>query len=270
VLVAANYHKVKVSVTLLNNFYECPWKWYFRNFLQLPESLSESLQFGSVVHSTIEEILKSKKIPKEKELGEIIQKYITENHIIDPSVSIRIQRQALGVVASFVQNAIPELYERYESERPLSYKDPEIPTLSITGKIDLIEYDEAGQVRVTDFKTGKTRTKNEIEKIDDEERLSSYLRQLAMYSYLLERTGKGRVEVGKSRLYFVEDKSSASALYETYITSEHIDLLVRDMKEYDALMQSGEWTERQCHFKPWGSGETECPYCKMGKMYLSR
>ncbi|MCC7436359.1 ATP-dependent helicase, partial [Candidatus Nomurabacteria bacterium] len=29
--VKENYQQVKVSVTLLNNFFDCPWKWYFRN-----------------------------------------------------------------------------------------------------------------------------------------------------------------------------------------------------------------------------------------------
>jgi hypothetical protein len=27
--------KTKVSVTMLNNFFECPWKWYFRNLLAI-------------------------------------------------------------------------------------------------------------------------------------------------------------------------------------------------------------------------------------------
>ena len=59
-LVAGEYEKQRISVTHLNNFFECPWKWYFRNFIQMPEPESESLIFGSIVHSVIEEILKSR------------------------------------------------------------------------------------------------------------------------------------------------------------------------------------------------------------------
>jgi hypothetical protein len=36
-LVKERFAESNVSVTLLNNFFECPWKWYFRNFLQLPD-----------------------------------------------------------------------------------------------------------------------------------------------------------------------------------------------------------------------------------------
>jgi RecB family exonuclease len=130
-----------------------------------------------------------------------------------------------------------------------------------------VEYDEANEVRVTDWKTGKTKTGKDVEKQDDEGRLSSYMRQLAMYSYLLNNASKGNIKVSKSRLYFVEEKNSKNALYETNVTGEHIELLVKDMQDYDGQMQNGKWTERECNFKPWGSGISECPYCKMAEMY---
>src|SRR3989338_5958703 len=67
-LVTEKYSYRYVSVSLLNNFFECPWKWYFRNLLQLPEPLSESLEFGNTIHISIEKILKMDRIPSVKEL----------------------------------------------------------------------------------------------------------------------------------------------------------------------------------------------------------
>ena len=75
------------------------------------------------------------------------------------------------------------------------------------------------------------------------------------------------MRVISSRLYFVEEEAAAKAMYTAHINTEHIDLLVRDMKEYDAYMKSGEWTERPCNWKGYGGKETECPYCKRAKMY---
>src|SRR3989338_6172212 len=57
-LVSKKYSNRYVSVSLLNNFFECPWKWYFRNLLGLPEPVSPSLEFGSKVHTAIDKILK--------------------------------------------------------------------------------------------------------------------------------------------------------------------------------------------------------------------
>ena len=51
---------------LLNNFFECPWKWYFRNLLQLPEAKSESLEFGNRVHLAVDQILKLKSSQPER------------------------------------------------------------------------------------------------------------------------------------------------------------------------------------------------------------
>ncbi|MBP9851916.1 MAG: ATP-dependent helicase [Candidatus Pacebacteria bacterium] len=266
-LVAEEYAKVKVSVTLLNSFYDCPWKWYFRNFLRVPEPLSESLQFGSVVHGAIERMLKLEHSPNINDITEAISEEVKKSHLVDQTVIARFTKEAQAAVDRFVENELPNIWENRESEKALSYRDPELPDLLITGKIDLLESDTGEDVKVTDFKTGKTKSAKDVEKLDDEGRLSDYMRQLAMYSYLINNTQKGRQRVISSRLYFVEEETSAKAIYQTTIDSEQIDLLIRDMKEYDTFMKNGEWTERPCNWKGFGGKETECPYCKRAKMY---
>jgi DNA helicase-2/ATP-dependent DNA helicase PcrA len=265
-LVRENYASKKVSVTLLNKFYECPWKWYFESFLQVPEPSSEALEFGSVVHGSIEELLGLKKKPTKKDIDTAIEKAIYNCHIGGESRIQRIEKQARVAIERFVSELMPELYDLRESEKAITHKDKDMPKLLISGKIDLIEYDGGSSARVTDFKTGKTRRATEIEKLDEEGRMSGYIRQLTMYSYLLNNASKGRVEVDTSRLYFIEEEDSKKACYETHIDNDHIDMLLGDIKEYDSLMQSGEWTERKCYFKP-RLGESECPYCKLAEMY---
>jgi RecB family exonuclease len=131
------------------------------------------------------------------------------------------------------------------------------------GKIDLTEYLPSGDIWVTDFKTGSSKTSGMIEKIDEEGRMSDLMRQLSMYSYLLSGESK-ELKVSNSKLLFLEsDKGDKNALYQTKITEEQIDLLKRDIKEYDESLSSGEWLERGCEYKSYGSGKTECEYCKM-------
>jgi len=265
-LVKESYAKKRVSVTLLNNFFECPWKWYFRSFLEVPEPLSESLEFGSVVHAAIERIVTLLHAPSKAEIDAALTEAIEECHIIDETRIRRMMREAEAAVKRFVESVYPELWEHRESERSLGYKDPEFPHLSIYGKLDLVERHEGDGVRVTDFKTGKTRKASEIEKIDEEGRMSTYMRQLAMYSYLVHHAMKGQAEIEASRLYFVEEPDTKKACFEAYIDEEKIDLLIQDIEDYDALMQSGEWTERECQYKG-HQGEPDCPYCAKAKMY---
>lgn len=264
--VRENYESVKVSVTLLNNFFDCPWKWYFRNFLKLPEIKSVSLALGSAVHGTIEYVLKSNSKPSEKDLEEKILSCLNHEGITDTKELNRLATDGIKAVKNWMSTYYEHLAKDRISERSVSFKDPLFPNLSMYGKIDLTERFPDGTISVTDFKTGSVKTASMIEKLTEENRLSDYMRQLAMYSYLIRGGEKGSI-VTSSRLLFVEaDKKEKNALYETRITDEQIDLLVRDIKEYDTQLQSGEWINRECHHKGYGDN-TECEYCKMAKIF---
>jgi DNA helicase-2/ATP-dependent DNA helicase PcrA len=269
-LVSENYKDIKISVSMLNNFFECSRKWYFRNFLRLPEVKQVYLALGTVVHAMIEYVLKSKDLlaqaglPSENvlkvKIGEVFQK----EGITNENDLRKLSRDAYNIVKNWIDNYYSHLLPDFKSERSVSYIDKKnFPHLLMYGKIDLTEYLENGEVYVTDFKTGSSKTTGVIEKIDDEGRMSDLMRQLAMYSYLLSGDS-GDVKVTNSKLLFLEsDPSDKNAFYQTRITTEQIDLLKRDIKEYDEALLSGNWIERECHFKPYGSNVRECEYCKM-------
>lgn len=261
-MVAEEYMKTKVSVTMLNNFFECPWKWYFRNLLRLPDAMSESLVYGNVVHGSIEQILKDNK----NKLDDIILEQIHKQNIYDEVTIKRLSTQAHKLLSTWVKDRLPEIEKGYVSERSVSYRDPQFTNLSFYGKIDLTERFKDGSVRVTDFKTGSVKTKNDIEKRDEDGRLSGYLRQLAMYSYLINGSEKG-IKVAESQLEFLEAKDNEkNSIYKTQISGEEIDLLVRDIAEYDEYLKNGEWVNRECHFQSYGTAK-ECPNCKRALIY---
>ncbi|MDB4984098.1 MAG: UvrD/REP helicase, helicase / ATP-dependent helicase PcrA [Patescibacteria group bacterium] len=268
-LVAGEYEKQRISVTHLNNFFECPWKWYFRNFIQMPEPESESLIFGSIVHSVIEEILKSRIIPDEKAIKEIISRVADNQCKNYRHLVITMTRQAIPVISSWVKNILPEFSKSYETERNVFFRDLKFPNLSMTGKIDLTERFPDGSVIVSDFKTGSSKTKPSIEKITDEGRMSNYMRQLAMYSYLLNGAEKG-THVAESKLIFLEAKSGdKNAIYRTHITDHEIESLIKDISDFDQALKSGSWTDRPCNEKSYG-GNTECEYCKRMEMIFGK
>jgi DNA helicase-2/ATP-dependent DNA helicase PcrA len=263
--VKENYESLKVSVTLLNNFFDCPWKWYFRNFLKLPEVKSVSLALGSAVHSTIEYILKADKKPSAKDLEEKVEKELQREGVTEAKELKRLHKDALKAITNWLEEYYPHLAKDRVSERSVSFRDPNLPNLMMYGKIDLTERPEGGDIVVTDFKTGSIKTASSIEKINEQGKLSDLMRQLAMYSYLVR--GAEKKEVTSSRLLFVEaDKKEKNALYETRISGEQIDLLVEDIKEYDEALKSGEWINRECNHKGYGD-KTECEYCKMAKIF---
>ena len=122
-------------------------------------------------------------------------------------------------------------------------------------------------MRVTDWKTGSTKTKNDIEKTDEEGRMSSYLRQLAMYAYLIDGVSRGNQSVSEARLIFLEAKSGdKNAIYTRHITQDEIIKLKKDIADYDMLVKSGEWMNRPCTAKVYGGGEV-CEYCAMAQKF---
>ncbi len=257
------YPARKVSVTLLNNFFECPWKWYFRSLLQLPEIKSEAQLFGSAVHGAVERILNGELKASEKEVNDAITHYLQKEGITEPVAVTRLSKAGTASVQRWAQHFLPHVAKDHSAERSLSYKEPTLPHLTLYGKIDLIEHFPDGTMRVTDFKTGSAKTSGMIEKRDSEGRLSSHLRQLAMYSYLMY--GAEKKEVTTARLLYIEeDPNEKNALYATHISDEEIDLLKKDIADYDELIQSGKWIERPCNYKSFGKN-TECEYCKWAR-----
>jgi len=250
-LVSKKYSDRYVSVSLLNNFFECSWKWYFRNLLQLPEPVSPSLEFGSIIHVAIDKILKLGRVPSRTELKELM-----------------LEDEAMEVIDLWVANRLPRIKPNFKNEQSVSIKDKNFPHLNMYGKIDLIENLNAKEVRVTDFKTGSVRKKSDIEKIDEEGRMGGNLRQLAMYSYLLKESPKWGVDVRESRLEFLEAKNEKESIYDRIITPKEIELLIKDITDYNELIKNGQWVHRPCNYNSYGKN-TPCEYCKMAEIYIN-
>lgn len=264
-----HYMETKVSVTLLNNFFECAWKWYFRNFLKLPEVKGISLALGSAVHSAIEYILKENKLPKEADIKEKIKYELQKEGVNDEKELKKLFTDAYKAVDFWVENYYKSLAKDHDSEKSLQFRDERYPELLMYGKLDLTERFPDGAMTITDFKTGKSKTKSEIEKMDEDGKLSSFMRQLAMYSYLVKGAEKGK-DVTVSRLLFLEAKDGdKNSIYSTHVGEEEIDLLIKDIKEYRESLLGASWVSRECHFKPWGGTSEECPYCKLGERIFS-
>ncbi|MFA6393067.1 MAG: ATP-dependent DNA helicase [Candidatus Paceibacterota bacterium] len=269
-LVKDNYSGIRVSVSMLNNFFECPWKWYFRNFLRLPEVKMVHLSLGTVVHATIEYILNNKGLPNEQEIKNQINILFEKEGVVGENGLRKLSIDAYSAVKNWIDNYYSHLEKEYKSERSVSFIDRKnFPNLTMYGKIDLTEYLPSGEIYVTDFKTGSVKTKGVIEKINEEGYMSDLMRQLAMYSYLLKGE-RDDVKVTNSRLLFLEaEAGDKNAMYQTRVTDEQIYLLKKDIKEYDEALSSGSFVERVCNFKPYGTGSMECEYCKLTKRLFS-
>lgn len=263
-LVRDHYKDIKISVSMLNNFFECPYKWYFRNFLKIPEIKSVHLSLGTIVHEVIELILKSKKILNTDEIKSHILFILKKENVYKQRDVDRLSFLSLKIINNWIDSYYKNILPDFKSERSVSFVDKKnFPELLMYGKIDLTEYKSNNEIYVTDFKTGKSKTKNEIEKIDEDNRMSDIMRQLVMYSYLLSGNNE-KVKITSSRLLFLEsDLDDKNASYTTTINHEQIDLLIKDIRDYDDDLNHMNWMNRKCNFKTYGKIDSICPYCEM-------
>ncbi len=266
-LVGDNYKDHNVSVTLLNNFFECTWKWYFRNILQLPERLNNSLHVGNIVHKNIDYVLNATSRPTAETIKEKVLTTASIEARYDERLTAQLASEALPIVLQWVEQYISTISTGFSTERPLTYRDTAYPGLTMFGKIDLIEEVGNGDVCVTDWKTGGVKTSTEIDKRDEEGRMSGLLRQLAMYSFLLNGSTGGSTTVTESRLVFLEaKKSDKHAVHTRRITGDDIVALRQDIADYMTLIESGAWINRSCHTKLYGEADN-CPYCTMAQRF---
>ncbi len=146
-----------MSVTGLYNFLDCPVNYYYNNLLRVPSGRSVSLDFGNMMHHTLENYYKEAKA-KQEHLGadrliQIYDKEVAKNaeQFVDEAAQEEIE---IG------RSDLKQLYEQkivgtnLEIQLELKLKHTFDQGLQITGVIDKVE-DQNGILDIIDYKTGK-------------------------------------------------------------------------------------------------------------------
>ena len=255
--VAEVFRRQGLSVSALNNYLQCPWKYFFNNLLRIPEKIENAGLFGNAIHDSLNQyIIALKKGKASKEL--LINKFKESRYIFSISNSELPRFIERGEVAlnGFYDEKLVHLNNDVESE--LDIKGIRInEELFLNGKIDMIEIlDKNFQVDVYDFKTGGIKSRNEIEgKTKDSS--GNYKRQLIFYKILLDRYKNGFYKMQNGIIEFVEPNDNGSYKREIFsITKEEVDELFEKIIEVSLeIMNLSFWNEK-CTDK-------KCKYCKL-------
>ncbi|PIR44885.1 MAG: hypothetical protein COV10_02305 [Candidatus Vogelbacteria bacterium CG10_big_fil_rev_8_21_14_0_10_51_16] len=256
-----------LSVTHLNNYLECPWRWFYRNLLRVPEPQNKHLMFGNAVHATLQWFfdartqgkisdiryqmssdLQSKQsgMPGKPELlarleRELARQAFTETELVDA------EREGAKALAGYYDEYVHAWTSDIENEKAvdviLKIEGLDIP---LNGKLDKIEKRDDGTVNVVDYKTGKPKSENFIlGKTADSN--GDYHRQLVFYKLLLDRYEDGRYKMTTGEIDFVEpDKKSGKYKKLTFeITkgeTRELEELVK--KSVEEMLSLSFWNKR--------------------------
>jgi DNA helicase-2/ATP-dependent DNA helicase PcrA len=251
-----------ISVTALNNYLECPWQYFYRNLVRIPESPNKHLSFGNAIHSALKSYFDAWAEGEDRGKTYLVQRF--EEAIASEPIAEDEYEEALAKG----RKALPAFYDAYHAEwSPRGLNEVRIAGIAvgdgtpINGKLDRIEFLNDPAVRVIDYKTGKSKTRNDIEgntKSSD----GNYKRQLVFYKLLLDKEGKRAMSEGV--IQFIEPDERGKfhreafeiSLGETKVLEKQIETVAQEIRDLSF------WDTR--------CDRPDCRYCELRKgMYAS-
>ncbi|MEN9341766.1 MAG: hypothetical protein RIQ54_22, partial [Candidatus Parcubacteria bacterium] len=204
---------VGLSATAVNNFLECPMKYFYANLLRIPSAKSRAQTYGTAIHAALKDIVDEFATGKKISPAQIDKLFAhhlqrsgltgadAESYMKKGTTALRGYVKQYGAVLRATTCRTEVKITGAVLTGDAFGESPE-QSIPLTGFLDRVDFLDASRVRVVDYKTGSIKTKNEIEgrtKSAD----GNYLRQLVFYKILIERSGNGWV-MDQGRIDFVE------------------------------------------------------------------
>jgi ATP-dependent helicase/DNAse subunit B len=136
---------------MLDDYRRCPQKFVFSHVYKLVTSNNISLTVGNLVHEIIENIGTLGRKPTGKELDEIIEVSL-RNHVNKLPLLGEKKIEEIKEKVAIWNNSERSRNKAIAIERGLEFK---FYGRDFSGKIDRVETDSEGKLRIIDFKTGK-------------------------------------------------------------------------------------------------------------------
>jgi len=211
----------KLSPTSLNTFLTCAYKFKLDHLYKIPRAKASAMCFGTAVHKALEnlylELKNTGKLEAKEDFLRDFEASLKKEIISEVDYKSRLEhgRKVLPAYYDFYEKEFaPALYtEKKFGESLFEIMLDDIPLSGKADRIDLVDGDvlaspklgEQRQVRFVDYKTGKIRTRGEIEgttKNSD----GGYKRQLIFYHLLAELDKSFDYQIVQTELDFIEPK----------------------------------------------------------------
>lgn len=241
------FYKEGLSVTALNNYIKCPWRYFYLNLVRVPKLPEPHQTYGIAVHAALRDFFEKL---KEGEGG--------GDFLVDSFVRHLCRAPFLEHIETWEKRgkeALKGYGKKYEGLwninvlTEVGIKGVSMgKNLMIRGKIDKMEFlDSAGGVAVVDYKTGKPKPRKD----------ENLLRQLVFYSLLLDEYKNGKYRMKKGTLDFVEPNDRGIWKREEFEVEE------RQKKDLKELLK--ETADSIANLKFWDMRceDKKCRYCRL-------
>lgn len=251
-----------LSVTHLNNYLECPIKFYYQNLLRVPAAKNGNMVFGSAVHFALQRLFE-----KMKEQGEVFPQkeeflndffwYMKKNREgFTPEEFKRRNEYGNKILPGYYNHNITKWNKVVSIERNL--RNIFVNDVPLNGKLDKLEF-TGNLVNVVDYKTGNYKyAKNKMQPPNEKETNGGdYWRQAVFYKILLDNDKTNKWQVVSTAFEFVEPVEDNYLSELITITPEDITTVNQQITET--------WQNIQAHKFKTGCGKADCIWCNFVK-----
>lgn len=249
-----------LSATALNNYLDCPWKYFYRNLVRVPEKPTPSSLYGNALHNALRlfrdmAASTEKYPPLETLLGYL--KDSVDAQGFSPTSYSDAHKKGIRALSDWHARHEHGFEFRAQCERKFEVYLPtasEPDKVLLRGLIDVLEFRRDGSLHVIDYKTGKHKSRNELEgKTKDAS--GDYKRQLDFYCILLELAA---MEAPRElTLEFIEPDGKGKTASHTFAYDEGA---VRELKQTIARVAGEIYS---LSFWNTTCGDGECEYCAL-------
>ena len=205
-------HGFKLSASSLNTYLECPYKFKLQFLFRTPKEQTKALTLGIVTHKVLEEsykLIKEKK-PVSFDFMTSVFRDTLNNQILNDRDKKSIEEDGLSILKIYYETYSSEFNDKrfgfffLEKFFGWGWSKPMLEGTPLQGKIDKIEIidNEKKLIKITDYKTGKPKSRNEIL---GETKYSegNEFRQLLFYKLLIELDETFKYKVHEVELDFI-------------------------------------------------------------------
>lgn len=221
----------KLSVTALNTYLACSYKFKLNNILRTPRAKPIHMSYGSAIHNALEfmfnTLKKTSNYPSEERLLLHYRKAL-EKEILTESEIDTLYVRGKKLLSSFLEQKKGTKPTVLYTEYPFGFRKVMLGDITLTGKIDRIDLvdKEKKLAKVIDYKTGTPKTRGEIEgttRTSD----GDLLRQLQFYKLLSQLDRNFNYTVSQGEFLFLESKHGKPSKSEIY---DYPDEQIEDLK----------------------------------------
>lgn len=243
-----------LSATAFNNYLTCPWKWFYENFFHTQFVPSTQQIKGTAVHNALEAFFNERNKHPDISVDFLLDAFTREIEDSDLDIKIleRIVRD-MRVALTGWHKKWSQLWEP-ASKNELLVKGVLLDgKIRLTGKFDKLECldDRCHEVRVVDYKTGKPRSRNEIEgttkSAQSKQGSGGYKRQLVFYKILLDMYADATYHMKEAALDFVEPTDGGNYKREVFvIEKDEVEALKDEIRRVAEEIRTLSFWDTRC------------------------